>query len=312
MNIEQLREMQLAQYRQVLDIADTRIWSQPWFPQAHRPEVGLLKENLTFSTAQPDQFIIHPGMKPELKAILEQGFLDVAEDEDRNKIAMCYPDSHVIQLRDGIVTSDRSEVRRVLFHEAATDRYSQPRIIVPDEYDADTASRVDGLLRGAFDVSSGIGIGNSTIERRGFRRVLMVDGYFVTDMVTGQNVVTADEIYPTIIELLTEELFGEDTDIDTFEREISSGEYKMRSPNDHIFFTNTLLRVLRVINWRDLLDGLAIGDAHATIDHLDQKILASGIRANGAGVFMALINAMSKDEERIKLMNDFVYSFFGR
>src|SRR5581483_1814542 len=188
------------------------------------------------------------------------------------------------------------DLRRILFHEAATDAYFQPvRETQPDKYNSKQREFVLNILSSAFQEDKIPTIDETILIKRGFLEYLSIDGYDIAYQ--GPEIgMVADEVYPTIHEIITDHLVDLNGDFELFEQLVQQGSIRPLSNETHPIFAIDLFDIIRFVNWRDILSAFKTGDIDKIIAYIDQH----GGNGYGENMAASLIDTMIKSEEQIK------------
>ncbi len=297
MKNESLEAVQIARIQDFLKQGET-VWQSPSFPDGHRPETDILSARLKIASFESiTRYMIHPGMRPHIDRIVVSTAAKTSNRGDRDKVAYLDLHTRIMTIKPNALNFPEPVLRRIVFHEAGTDNCDRLRIIKPDEYSQSQRRDVEAILLDAFSPRKKITIERTTIEKMGFREVVMVDGMAVSDIF--HDFMDRDEIYPTIFEIVTDHILRNGGDINSFDNQVKGGSVRLSEHEDHPNFARALFRIIQKCDWRDLLSALIIGDKQKTQIYLEAKYPKTDV----IYWLKLLLSFMSKDEKKVALIN---------
>lgn len=300
------REAQIYRMRNLLAAGNRVVWSQSSFPQEHRPDVEVLAPLIRIDTGIASELTTHPGLKPEVI----QSYADsaAASKDESDKIAWYDFESREITVNP-LLAGDSDEVaRRTVYHEASHDVSNQPETISSDRFTAQEADRIRLIVEAGFPEDAKPRLEDVYLIKSGFRRYVMSDGYLIS-MLFGGEIGHFDELYSTSHEIITDQIYRRGGDIFSFDLDARRGLLRSVGRESHPGFSLMLMKVLQVIDWRDLLTAFKTGDIKKTVRVLREK---ADDPEYGDGILLNLFEAMKSDEERIYSVNRALGASFTR
>lgn len=300
------REMQVYRMRGLLSAGNRVVWSQSTFPEQHRPDVGALTPLIRIDTSIANELKPHPGMKPEvLEAYSEEA---KAKREVSDKIAWYDFESREITLNPLLALDSDEVARRIVFHEASHDVDSRPEIILPAEFTRQEVDRLKAIIELGFPEGARLKLEDVYMVKSGFRRYVMSNGFLIS-MLLGGDIEHFNELYSTSHEMVTDQVYRRGGDIQHFDSDARSGQLRVLDGENHPYFATMLMKVLQVIDWRDLLSAFKTGDLRKAIRVLREN---ADDPEYGDGILLGLFEAMKRDEERIYFVNRALGASFTR
>ena len=142
------------------------------------------------------------------------------------KIALYEPSTRQIYLRDDFQNWPKTTLRRTLIHEATTDTLLRTADILPQQYTPEQQTTIAELLKIGFERKKRPKIGQTRIRKLGYREVLCVGKYAVTDL-KEPMLMDLSEIYPTMMEIFTSQILARNGDVLAFDTDVSNGNLQM-------------------------------------------------------------------------------------
>lgn len=281
----------------VLRDADRLVWSNFLFPRAHRPDVDSLAENIKIAD-QPSQYIYHPNIRPDI-------LRDVARRNQRLRERISSTFWYDSVTRELVISRrafnyDDGKFRRFCFNHAARDNVARREVIEPDQYPDDLVQQIEDLLKVAFHIKNRPPLQDTKVIKAGFMRTLFAGSHIVTDLVD-MDTRFINEVYPASLEIITDKIMIEGGNIFSFDSEVQKGLVGPTGKSmEHFRFANTLVAMMQVIDWRDILTAFGTGDVAQTIAILEQKAKQPNI---GGRIYGGLVEAMRQDETSLMGIN---------
>lgn len=291
------REIQVHRMQGLLSAADRIAWSRPSFPGEHRPDVAALSPKIGIGTNVAQELEPHPQMRPEVLEYFQKSAARARAVS--NKVAWYDFSTREMILNPLLVGGPDDEVLKVIYHEAATDISNRASVVLPSQFSPDEIVRVREVLQAAFPPGAAPSIDEASITRSGFKKYIIV-GEFLISMFYPAEIENFDEVYPTVHEMVTDQIVRRGGDVEYFDSDAKSGQLRTVGFESHQSFAGMLFRVLTVIDWRDLLSAFKTGDFHDTLAVLEKTAYNKDY---GAGILAELFTAMKEDEELIERVN---------
>lgn len=277
--------------------ADNLVWSNLLFPRAHRPDVEFLAANIKVAD-QPSQYVYHHKMRPDiLKDVARRNLLM----KDRISSTFWY-DSVTRQLviSRRAFNYDDGKFRRFCFNHAARDNVARREVIEPDQYPDELVQQIEDSLKLAFHIKNCPPLQDTKVIKAGFMRSLFAGPNLVTDL-SDMDTRFINEVYPAALEIITDKIMIEGGNIFSFDSEAQKGlDGPTGKSMEHFRFANTLVAMMQVIDWRDILTAFKTGDVERTIAILEQKAKQPNI---GGRIYGGLVEAMKQDETSLMSIN---------
>lgn len=287
--------------------ADNLVWKK-YFPPDHRPDTTHFLGHVRIGDQATYHHIPHPGLKPEfLKASQEyqDGIRSLA---GANKIAMYDAVNRDIVFSPRIIRYSHQAIARIAYHEVATDISNRLESITPDRYTDEDKDLIELMLQRFFPDQTRPAPEDTLIQKSGFRVAVMSGAYYIAEMQDPQAQ-ELDEVYPTVVEILTSLAMQRKGDLQTAINLIQKGRIQATTEDDHPQFTEALYKTLSVVDWKDLLKSFKPGDRRHVEEYIQQKY---PIRADfGSLMVTALGKAMLHDEQVISENNAIVEKILG-
>lgn len=295
---------------QALLQADSRAWSNLLYPQSHRPDVNFLSEHTRIAEQLPE-INFHPDMKPD---VLRRSLRQTERSRVGKALIFWYdPATRELFLRREALDLPDEKFDRFTWNHAARDIVGRRESLTPAQYTDEQIKDTSDLLKMAFEPKRRPAIDDTTIVQSGFRRSLFVGSCYISD-IAYPGIPHANEVYPTALEIITHEIMVRSGDVHLFDQDVSLGRV---TPNtrfgEHPNFTNALIGIFKIIDWRDILTAFAKGNVDQTITFLEERAKKPLIR--GPEIFLLLVSAMAADEVGIMRVNTILadgFHFPGR
>lgn len=296
-------EIELQRYRiqDMLQQAQVKVWNNRRFPNAHVPDVAFLKDNILIGEAPDFSFTFHPELRPELLAMHEESVAKQDSVDAIKKVAWYEPANRSLIFFPQVLVLPDEELRRVVYHEAATDIVGKQEEIQPEQYTEEQTQIVSQALSEVFPENINKPVERTTIVKLGFREMLYVEGYPAADL-THPDLMIIEEIYPTTSEIITDQILRRNGDIRSFDKDAIDGKLRLPGPylDSNEEFAKVLFVAMRFVDWRDILTAYGIRDISGTLEHIRQSAKDPNI---AGGIFVELFDSMKRDEERIYALN---------
>lgn len=291
------REVQIHRMRGLLTAADRIVWSKSSFPAEHRPDVAGLSSGIKIGTNIDNNLEPHPQMRPEVVVSFQASAQRAKTVSD--KIAWYDISTRQMVFNPILAGNSDEKVRRIIYHEAASDISDKQELVSRDQFTDEEISRVEEVISAAFPDDNPFSIDQVYMIKSGFKKYIMAEGFLISMFFT-EEVDNLDEIYPTIHEIVTDQIYRRGGDIEYFDSDARNGHLRIVGLEGHQNFARMLFRVLTVIDWRDLLTAFKTGNIEDALDVLEDKAVDPDY---GAGILMELFEAMKHDEELIERAN---------
>lgn len=306
------RGKQVQRIQTLLQEADRAVWQQDVFPAAHRPNIPtLINHVVVVDILSPAPFITHQGQKPATLRAAKKVLEINDQDFDKNKVALYEPYTRELKFSTAAVSLPDGNLRRFSYHEAATDTLSRPTRIPMEILSVTTRDFIRRVLQINFRGAGNLRKRQAKIEveKLGYRKVLMVDGNAVCDLYTMFPIV--DEVYPTMVEILTEQTLIREGNIAQMEEDARTFHMKPTEFEDHRKFFYQLVFLMRQgkqggLDWRILLDAFKTGDPYETLSILKSEV---GSIEQARNIVEGLLSAMASDEHLIDRGNTLLKEF---
>jgi hypothetical protein len=290
------REVQVYRFSQFLTDADRRVWSKPGFPEHHRPDVPSLSHGIRIGTGIESHFEPHPGLKPEVLEMFRTNLQELRESS--NSAAFYDILTRQLTFNPILAFGPDDHARRFAYHEAASDISNRMVLISPEEFTSWERARAEAILREGFADGNRPTLDELHIARSGFLRYLMMGDYLLSSLLPA-DIHYADEAYPTIHEIVTDQIIRRGGDVEYFDSDAKSGKVRIVGRESHLRFSSMLFRVMTMVDWRDLLDAYKTGELKEAAVLINDRT-GEDI---GSGIIIELFNAMKEDEETIEDVN---------
>lgn len=279
---------QTSRVRDLLLDTESRIWQQAAYPQEHRPDVSGLIDGIEVVEQMPLlTFPMHPRMKADRVKLTHEANKN-AELVTRKRAAQYDFASRRIFVRSSFMDQPEAVIRRVITHEASHDTAERILFIPPTEYPPEIAKHVKIMLAGTFNNKHRPDLADTKVAKIGFRLTLFAENYAVADFCESDNV---GEIYPTMIELITDQALIRG-DFEQLNEDLSSGTVKISAHEDHPKFARTFFRMAQALPWTKQVAAFKSGN-----ERIASEILANGsIAGMGKARFSSLKDSMDADE----------------
>lgn len=293
-------ESSLEQLRAHLMKAHERVWSLPSFPESLRPDVGEIASlyKIGRPTEIQKELVIHPAIPLPLRDnLLTAKQMDDRSIEEQGKIARFDPDSGRTVFHP-ILFNIEALLKRTVYHEAAHSITDRTQRLTPSQYSSWESEMVKNALE-YLGVSDAIPFHSTFINKMGFRKILMADGYALVDIMP-LEILRLNEVFPIGFEIITDQVVREHGSLEEFESVLRSGKVKLDSYEDYPLFAARFLDLSRMSDWRLILSSFISGEFEDVDSHFSQMF---GNR--GSTYLTQLLEAMIVDEETISFLNQF-------
>lgn len=297
------RERQLVRLRDMLVKADEYVWGNPSYPQDHRPDISHLLPRITIGNWLATEYESHPGMKPEILADLTIQRQQAQARSQLNKVGWFNPVTRQIIIAEQALIHPDQFVERFVWHQAARDNSNRLEVIPPSHYSPFFRERIPLLLDLAFPAHNRPDISETTVLKRGFRRLLFVGEYSISNLHGpdgAAKIDMLDQIYATAVEIITHQGVQRWVDINSLDHDAKRGQLVASPHEDHPRFADMLFREMRYIDWRHILTAFVSGEMEEAVRILEQHAQLPRI---GAGLFLELLSTMEQDERFITQIN---------
>lgn len=277
--------------------ADKRVWIQEDYPKGHRPDISRLIPKIQISSFNTEPYKPHPRVKPEMKRIGDALTGELRLQASMNEVAWYDESTGRMFFSEGAVSLPDTALRRILYHECATSVSSGMELLSPRQYSPAQRGLVERNLEFLFAKKHRPKLEETKITKAGFREIAMVGKYSVGSLYP-DSIENINEVYPTIVEIVTDQIIRRGGDSHSFDTDAQMGKVLVLDADDHSRFAGTLFSVMRYIDWRALLAAFKTGDLHQTVEYLTKYV---GDKA--PNVVGGLVGAMQADEEYIGMVN---------
>ena len=287
----------LLQAYSAIDQVNAVVWSNPHFPPAHKPSVDVLKGRIIIADPNPLNrrltFKMDPLMKREVLELSQRRIKDGDRINEASKVAMWYPDRR-IALSPHLRSVHFDKLQSIITHEFATDTLDQTTTVMSTQYTPFQKREVEGCLLDFFDNLNRPRLEDTYIEKIGFRELIRRKKWLIGDLV--QNASELDELYPTMMEIVVQNILGLNGNIAAFDQAAKDG--KLTVLNDHPRFSAIMNESMRLVDWRVIMDALLSRDESKTRAIFDQYN-----HQYGGKLLDAMMMSMGEDEDTLIAMN---------
>ena len=291
-------EQQIARVRSALEEAENVAWRNIDFPLMHRPAVSHLATNITIGDFVPSQRIYHPNIRLE---ILELAQREQQRRMEKGSVFWYDPESRMLVVSTKAFGLSERMLKRFAWNHAARDISTRAQIMEPP-YPSTLNQRVAQMLDLSFEADQRPAVEETTVVKEGFIKKLLAGEYFVTNLlVADPDIEYVNEVYPTALEIITEQVMIKHGQIPTFEQLIQQfGLFYLPGFEPHFSFAKALFQAMRSIDWRDILDAFKTGEVEDTIAFLERKAKGPNM---GLSLYLNLVQAMKQDENELRRIN---------
>lgn len=290
---------QVDRMRSLIREADTKVWSQKDYPQAHRPEVAVLLPKLQIGIFPAQSYTTHPQIKPEWLVEGTSLTNDLHLEDAIKQMAWYDETTRRIFVSEGMLSLPNASLRRILYHEFATDLCGRMEILSPIQYSPIQRQLVEENLDFLFADNYRPSLETTHISKAGFKEIAMVGEYSI-GLLVSPAIDNVDEIYPTMVEIITDQILRRDGNVSAFDRDAKKGTVLVLNEDDHPQFAETTFNFMKYLDWRNLLNAFKTGDLQQTLDYIARY---AGDRSEM--VIASLSAAMERDEQLIASVNSF-------
>jgi hypothetical protein len=206
------------------------------------------------------------------------------------RVAEYDPFRREIVLDPVLLNHDDSWIRRVVVHESAHDLSDRMKNIPATSLPSEQQRGIERDFKDIFKKNTAPKLRQVTVKQAGFRKF-----FFAGDKVIGEHplpVRSVMEIYPTIVELVTDQIMDLNGDIAKFDQLAAQDKLPFSQEKNNPNFFNYLAQAMTYVDWRILLDAFKTGDIEQTLNRLEA---AHKEAANG--IFLNLTEAIEDDEK---------------
>lgn len=291
---------QLSRITRLIHQADEMVWSRPTYPAGHRPNIEVILPKIQIGTFATEPYKIHPLIKPELRqegeAIQQQ-----LMTEDSIKQAAWYDESTGrIFIGEANLADPDSVLRGIIYHECAFSVSAGLVVLSSPQYSPSQHLLVRQHLTAFFAPHNRPKLAETTIHKSGYREEAMIGQYSIGSLYPA-SIDLVHAIYPTIVELVTDQIVQRAGNFSTFDKDIRTGLVSVATSYDHPRFARRLFFLMGRIDWRELLAAFKTGDLERTVNHIANSARVK--RPNALNVLNDLCGAMQEDEACINMIN---------
>ena len=181
-------------------------------------------------------------------------------------------------------------IRRVIVHESAHDLSDRMKIIPGTSLPLEQQRGIQQDFKDIFKKNTAPKLRNVSVKQAGFRKF-----YFAGDKVIGEHplsVRSVMEVYPTIVELVTDQIISLNGNISKFDQLAAQDQLPFSQEKNNPHFFNYLAQAMTYVDWRILLDAFKTGDIEQTFNRLE-----SAHKEAANGIFLNLTEAIEDDEK---------------
>lgn len=279
----------LGQVARLLAEADLSVWSQMGYPQDHRPDIGYLAQHIFLGRGVRTMLRPHPNLKPKYFAATKDALKQTGLAHDI-RVAEYDPFRREMVIDPALFNHDERWQRRVIVHESAHDlsdrMVSIPGTALPSENQRGTERDLEQL----FKRNTAPKLRQITIKQSGFRKFVFAGENLIGEQ--PRPIPSVTEVYPTIVELVTDQIMDLNGDISKFDQLAAQDKLPFSQEKNNPNFFNYLAQAMTYVDWRILLDAFKTGDIEQTLNRLEA---AHKEAANG--IFLNLTEAIEDDEK---------------
>lgn len=290
------RGIEEARLKQSLRTADKIVWQQAGFPAVHHPDVNTLLSNISIGKPNSTSLKIHPDMRSEFHEAFERQL--AARNADRELYAIGWYDNETrnITISPDILKFSDDIINKTLYFEAAADISMRKTITKPEDYTRNQEKAIRKALAMLFDKKRRPWIEETILARSGFRTVIQSGEYSIIDLaeVPPEYIPIYNQIYPTVHEVITDQIVKLEGDIHAFERNAKHRELQILPSEGHKNFVNALFNLLPFVNWRNILYAFKTGDIDKTREYL------KNVNPHAEIIIRSLVMGMQIDEQLIR------------
>jgi hypothetical protein len=234
-----------------------RLWQ--YFPASFGPDPIRLPNpgNIRFGSATQLEFEMHPQLRPEIRRLSDQKIQESQADFQTSKGASY--DGTTYTFHPHILLFGDQYVTAVVYHEVAGMTQMSNGFEPPDWQDEFIRNRIQDILDSAFVDSYKPDRNQVQFQRLGFRKLLFLDGYAVSDVIPGDVFDVFNEMFEICFEHLSMEAMKRDGNL----RELDVAIEKGLTPTHFVDTPKTykaFFDLCRAMPWAAFLDVLASGD----------------------------------------------------